>query len=60
MTELCVLSRSGRDCRLKYPGLANAKLISQDGEDLAYQTDGPNVMFFPTDKGVRYAIQLQP
>jgi len=57
LTGLSVLSRSGKKCRLKYPGLAKAMVVADKGQRVEIEVEGSDIIAFPTQKGVRYTIE---
>lgn len=58
LTELTVHSRSGRVCRIKYDGLANAKVVDEQGEAVSLRTQGDDVIIFETQPGNTYRVIL--
>lgn len=60
LTELSIISRSGIDCQIKYPGLAKSTVIDQSGDIVEFEELGPNEIVFSTTKGGEYFVQLNP
>lgn len=58
LTELSILSRSGRECTLKYPGLAAAKVFDSSGEPLNVNMIDSDTLQFPTQAGGRYTAHF--
>jgi alpha-L-fucosidase 2 len=56
LTALSIHSRSGRDCRLKYPGLGSAQVVDALGNPVPASSDGPDQLAFPTESGGVYTI----
>jgi len=59
LTQLSILSRSGKKCQVKYPGLAAASVVDENGESIEIETKGTDQIFFPTEKDTAYHIHLK-
>lgn len=59
-THIAVTSRSGGLCRIQYPNLAQAKVNNPQGHADKVQTQGTDLVTFPTKKGERYVLSLNP
>jgi alpha-L-fucosidase 2 len=57
-SSIKVLSRSGGECRLKYPGIENATLSDKSGETIEYESGDSDSLSFGTEKGQNYIISL--
>ncbi|WP_372772907.1 glycoside hydrolase N-terminal domain-containing protein [Mangrovibacterium sp.] len=51
-----VLSRSGGECRLKYPGIENAALYGRNGESTNFRRVDAESILFGTEKGKSYVL----
>lgn len=56
LNELEILSRSGRLCRLKYPGIAEATVLDSDGKTVSFESESADVVSFPTETGLNYSV----
>jgi alpha-L-fucosidase 2 len=59
LRELSIHSRSGKACRVKYPGLAAATVVAEDGQTIESTANGSDEIAFPTRKGMTYQILLK-
>jgi alpha-L-fucosidase 2 len=59
LRELSIHSRSGKACRVKYPGLAAATVVAEDGQTIESTANGSDEIAFPTREGMTYQIQLK-
>jgi len=60
LTRLAIRSRSGKDCRIEYPGLANASVVGASGTPVSVRAEGPGRIAFPTRQGMRYTLSFAP
>ncbi len=58
LTKLSILSRSGKPCDLKVPGVSGASILKDDGSTVSFQKEGSDQITFPTVAGATYTIQL--
>lgn len=58
LLELRLTSRSGKDCRIRYPRLADATLVDGSGNPVAFETIGDDTISFPTIEGARYHLNF--
>ncbi|HKK18228.1 MAG TPA: glycoside hydrolase family 95 protein [Opitutales bacterium] len=58
LNGLSITSRSGKDCRVKYTGLAEGRVIDQKGRAVAHIALGADLISFPTTKGSTYHLQF--
>jgi acetyl esterase/lipase len=56
-TALSIQSRSGKPCRLKTPSVAVESVIDENGQSVAFKTEQPDLISFPTEKGKTYQIR---
>lgn len=58
LTEASIISHSGLECTVKYPGIAVAKLTDEGGSDVDFTAIDENTIKFPTKKGLAYSLVL--
>ena len=56
LTAFSIHSRSGKVCRLKYEGLASAKVLDEKGKKVATDSEGSDVISFKTHIGKVYQV----
>lgn len=58
LTELSILSRSGKTCRVKSKGIKSSSVIDSEGQPIEFQAEGPDLISFETKAGERYSISF--
>lgn len=58
LTEATVRSGSGKECRLVYEGVADAKITDATGSEVAFERIDDNTIAFPTIAGGEYTIAM--
>lgn len=57
--EFEILSKAGGDCSVKYINVAKASVKDSKGNDVAFTSDGNDIITFNTVKGETYTITLK-
>jgi alpha-L-fucosidase 2 len=58
-TAISILSRSGGECRIAYPGIGSATVSDSDGNTVDVSRDGADRIRFVTRTGARYAVETR-
>lgn len=58
LRQLLIQSRSGKECRLKYPGLSAGFVFDSNGRPVRVEAHGLDEVSFPTRKGMTYSVQF--
>lgn len=58
LTELSLLSRSGRELTLEYPGLGMAEVVDSQNRPVQAAEEGPDTITFATEVGEHYSLKL--
>lgn len=60
LTQAEILSKQGKVCVVKYPGISNSSVKSMTGKTIRYQIENEDKILFKTSKGERYIISRIP
>ena len=52
-----IRSDSGEPCVIRYPGISSLEIKEKGGRRVSFQSDGKNIISFPTEKGKTYIIK---
>ena len=58
-TEVSILSRSGGECRMAYPGIGNATISESNGATVKVAREGENRVHFTSKAGEEYTLTLK-
>ncbi len=53
-----ITSKQGVQCNVCYPGIADRKVVDQNGEEVVYKKINDSNITFPTQKGMTYTIDM--
>ncbi|WP_158279896.1 glycoside hydrolase family 95 protein [Coraliomargarita sinensis] len=59
LSQLSVVSRSGKDCRIKYSGLGDASVFDAKGRSIEIMKEGKDEVSFQTEKGLTYHFRIK-